>query len=58
MAGIGAEDDESSTWECLGCHTENPVDLGDADEDDEDSEATPVLFCGKCGAARTEVVQQ
>jgi hypothetical protein len=58
LSGIGADEDEDDTWECLSCHTENPVDLGDADEDDEDSEATQVLFCGKCGAGRTEVVQQ
>ncbi|HXB28118.1 MAG TPA: hypothetical protein VNV25_25535 [Gemmatimonadaceae bacterium] len=55
MAGIGDEDDEEETWECPGCGAENDDDMGDGDDE---TEATKVSFCAKCGAARVEVVPQ
>ena len=58
MAGLeGDDDEEDETWTCP-CGAENADNLDDADEDEEDSEPTKVSFCGKCGAARVEVVPQ
>ena len=57
MAGLEGDDDEDETWTCP-CGAENADNLDDADEDEEDSEPTKVSFCGKCGAARVEVVPQ
>jgi hypothetical protein len=58
MAGIGEDEEEDEAWECPSCGAENPDNLDDADPDDEDAEPTKVSFCGKCAAARVEVVQQ